>query len=118
MNTEIYKQKLLEEKVRLEKELATIGQINPDNPEDWEAIPTDPGSRESDPNDRADAIEDFETNTGILKQLEIQLDDVKDALVKIEKGTYGICEVSGEKIEEGRLNANPAARTCVEHMNN
>lgn len=116
MNTEIYKQKLLEEKARLEKELATVGRINPDNPADWEPVPVDPGSRESDPNDRADSIEDYETNTAILKQLEIQLTDVSDALAKIEAGTYGICEVSGHPIEEGRLNANPAARTCMEHM--
>jgi RNA polymerase-binding transcription factor DksA len=117
MNTEIYKQKLQEEQARLEKELATIGRINPDNPSDWEATPVDPGSRESDPNDKADMIEDYETNTAILKQLEIQLIDVKDALVKIEDGTYGMCEVSGHPIEEGRLEANPAARTCMEHMN-
>jgi RNA polymerase-binding transcription factor DksA len=116
MNIEFFKQKLQDEKARLEKELATIGRINPDNPGDWEAVPVDAGERESDPNDKADAIEDYETNTGILKQLEIQLDDVNDALNKIEAGTYGICEVSGHPIEEGRLNANPAARTCMEHM--
>lgn len=116
MNTEIYKQKLLEEKQKLEKELATVGRINPDNPADWEPTPVDPGSRESDPNDRADSIEDYETNTAILKQLEIQHTDVIDALAKIEAGTYGVCEVSGHPIEEGRLNANPAARTCMEHM--
>jgi len=107
----------MEEKERLVKELSTVGRINPDNPADWEAIPVDPGTREADPNDRADQVENFETNTAILKQLEIQLNDVKDALAKIEDNTYGICEVGGEEIEEGRLSANPAARTCVEHMN-
>lgn len=117
MNTEIFKQKLLEEKARLESELASIGRINPDNPNDWEAVPVDAGERESDPNDRADQVEDYETNTAILKQLEIQHTDVIDALAKIEAGTYGVCEVSGHPIEEGRLNANPAARTCMEHMN-
>ena len=117
MDIQFFKNKLQEEQARLEKELATIGRINPDNPSDWEATPVDPGSRESDPNDKADMIEDYETNTAILKQLEIQLIDVKDALVKIEDGTYGVCEVSGHPIEEGRLKANPAARTCMEHMN-
>ena len=117
MDIEFFKNKLLDEKARLEKELATIGRVNPDNPEDWEAVPVDTGSREADPNNKADMIEDYETNTAILKQLEIQLDDVKDALNKIEKNTYGICEVSGHPIEEGRLKANPAARTCMEHMN-
>lgn len=117
MNTEIYKQKLLDEKARLESELATVGRINPDNPMDWEALPVDPGEREADPNDRADGVEDYETNSAILKQLEIQHTDVVDALAKIEAGTYGVCEKSGDPIEEGRLNANPAARTCMKHMN-
>jgi RNA polymerase-binding transcription factor DksA len=117
MNTEIFKQKLEAEKAKLEAELSTIGRINPDNPADWEAVPVDPGERESDMNDVADRVENYETNTAILKQLEIQLADVNDALAKIEDGTYGICEVSGHPIEEGRLSANPAARTCMEHMN-
>lgn len=117
MNTELYKQKLEEEKARLEAELGTVGRINPDNPADWEATPVDAGDREADPNSRADHVEEYETNTAILKQLEIQHTDVVDALAKIEAGTYGICEVSGHQIEEGRLNANPAARTCMEHMN-
>jgi len=117
MNTEKYKQKLSEEKAKLEKELATIGRINPDSPTDWEAVPPDAGSRESDPNSSADHIEDYETNTAILKQLEIQLTDVNEALAQVEAGTYGVCEVCGEPIEEGRLDANPAARTCMKHMN-
>ena len=117
MDTQFFKDKLIEEKERLLKELASIGRINPDNPDDWEAVPVDAGSRESDPNDKADMIEDYETNTAILKQLEIQLQDVNDALARIEDGTYGICEISGHQIEEGRLKANPAARTCMEHMN-
>jgi DnaK suppressor protein len=117
MDIQFFKDKLEEEKARLLKELATIGRVNPDNPDDWEAVPVDPGSRQSDPNDKADMIEDYETNTAILKQLEIQLQDVNDALSRIESDTYGICEVSGHAIEEGRLKANPAARTCMEHMN-
>ncbi len=117
MNIEFFKNKLIEEQKKLEKELATVGRINPDNPEDWEPVPNDPGEREADPNDKADMIEEYETNTAILKQLEIQLNEVKDALTRIENGTYGICEVSGKPIEEGRLKANPAARTCMEHMN-
>ncbi len=118
MNTDFFKQKLIEEKEKLESELATVGRINPDNPADWEPVPVDPGDREADPNSRADHVEEYETNTAILKQLEIQHTDVLDALEKIEKGTYGECEVSGHQIEEGRLKANPAARTCMEHMNN
>ncbi len=113
----LYKGKLLEEKDKLEAELKTVGRINPDNPSDWEAVPSDVNEREVDPNKMADNIEEYENNTAILKQLETQLLDVNVALEKIEKGTYGICEVSGDLIEEGRLNANPAARTSMKHMN-
>ncbi len=48
--------------------------------------------------------------------LENRWNEVRAALKKIEAGTYGICEISGEPIEEDRLEVNPAARTCKEHM--
>lgn len=112
-----FKNLLLTEKTKLEDELSSIGRRNPENPEDWEALPTDAQTDSADLNDFADNIEDFETNTAILKQLEAQLVDVNDALAKIEEGNYGICEKSGQEIELDRLEANPAARTCKAHMN-
>jgi Tfp pilus assembly PilM family ATPase len=48
---------------------------------------------------------------------EVGLQEVMTALTKIEEGTYGTCEVSGDEIETDRLEANPAARTCKAHMN-
>ncbi|MDA8611278.1 TraR/DksA C4-type zinc finger protein [Candidatus Pacebacteria bacterium] len=116
MNTDKFKEKLEEEKAKLEEELKTVGRKNPDNPEDWEATPGDVNQRSADMNKLASNIEEFETHTAILKQLEKQLLDVNDALKKIEEGKYGICEANGEQIEEGRLEANPAARTCHDHM--
>jgi RNA polymerase-binding transcription factor DksA len=110
-----FKNKLEAEKEKLEAELSTVGRINPDNPNDWEAVPQDT-NRDTDPNDRADNMEEYENNTAILKELETQLIDVKDALEKIEKGTYGKCEVDGEDIEIERLEANPAARTRKANM--
>ena len=38
------------------------------------------------------------------------LHEVLDALQRIECGTYGICEITGEPIEAERLNAIPWAR--------
>ncbi len=111
------KQRLSEELTLVEAELATVGRKNPQNPADWEPTPplSDTSATESD--ELADKIEDFEQNAGILKQLEIRLGSIKRALEKIEGGTYGVCEISGEPIEEDRLEANPSARTCKEHMN-
>ncbi|MFA7193679.1 MAG: TraR/DksA C4-type zinc finger protein [Candidatus Paceibacterota bacterium] len=116
MNENKFKELLLAEKTRLEAELATVGRKNPENPDDWEATPSFTEDS-ADLNEFSDSIDNFETNTAILKQLETQYNDVKDALERIENGTYGVCEVSGEEIEEERLEANPSARTCKEHMN-
>jgi RNA polymerase-binding transcription factor DksA len=43
------------------------------------------------------------------------LNDIDEALAKFDKGTYGLCEVCGEPISEARLEAMPAARTCITH---
>lgn len=101
----------------LETELKSVGHINPDNPKDWEPSSGEVDVNASDSADIADNIESYESNTAILKQLENQYNDVKLALEKIGKGTYGICEISGEPIEKERLEANPAARTSVAHKN-
>jgi len=110
-----FKTRLAEEKEKLEGELLTIGRRNPSNPNDWEALPPE-GDREADPNAAADLIEGYEDNTAILKDLEIRYNDVLAALSRIEEGTYGMCEIGNEEIQEARLNADPAARTCTVHM--
>jgi RNA polymerase-binding transcription factor DksA len=110
-----FKDRLEKEKKILEDELATVGRINPSNPNDWEAVPGSLDIDNADENELADKIEEFEGNSAILKQLETQLNDVKSALEKIENGKYGICEVTGEEIERERLEANPAARTKIDH---
>jgi RNA polymerase-binding transcription factor DksA len=118
MNTDTYKEKLLAERAKLEEELSDIGQKNPDNPDDWEATPDEEmDNKDADRNIRADAIEEYANRIGVAAPLEARLAEVNAALLRIEEGTYGICEVSGEKIEEDRLEANPAARTCKAHMN-
>ena len=108
---------LLEKELKiLETELKSVGHVNPNNPKDWEASSGEVDINASDSADIADNIESYESNTAILKPLEIQYNNVKLALDKIKKGTYGICEVSGEPIEKERLEANPAARTSMAHM--
>jgi DnaK suppressor protein len=43
------------------------------------------------------------------------LDEVRRARQAVADGTYGICEVCGEPIPEGRLEARPWATRCVTH---
>lgn len=115
MNTHHLKTELEKELKKLEEELRTVGHINPENPADWEAGADNLNTVPADRNETADQIENYESNTSILKQLETQLGDVKNALQKIETGTYGTCEVCGQPIPDGRLAANPSARTCIAH---
>ena len=105
------------EKKLLEEELTDIARLNPDT-NTWEAIPDQDMVGEIDDNDAADRFEDFESRTSMVTTFQTRLKDINEALAKIEAGTYGNCEVDGShKIEEARLDANPAARTCKEHMN-
>lgn len=111
------KQVLTNEQKSLTTELGKIGQENPETG-DWYAIPpvTD-GDADADYSDQADYVEDFESRAARLGELEKKLVDVRDALAKIDAGTYGICEKSGEPIELDRLEANPSARTAKAYMN-
>jgi len=71
----------------------------------------------ADKNIVADRHEDYEGRHAITDELEIRLNNINDALKKIEEGKYGVCEIGGEEIEEDRLEANPSAKTCKKHLN-
>jgi RNA polymerase-binding transcription factor DksA len=43
------------------------------------------------------------------------LDEVRRARARVVAGTYGRCEVCGEPIPEGRLEARPWATRCIDH---
>ena len=58
----------------------------------------------------------LETALNIAGTESKRLRDVMDALLRIEKGTYGICEGSGKPIPLKRLEAFPSARYCVEYQ--
>jgi RNA polymerase-binding transcription factor DksA len=110
-----FKIRLLAEKEKLESEMKGIGHRNPGVPDDWEAAPTELGT-ESDLADQADVVMNHENNSSILADLEARYDTILAALDRIEKRTYGKCEVCGELISEARLEAEPAAVTCTLHM--
>lgn len=115
MKTEHFKKKLEEEKIKIESEMGTVGRKNPRVPNDWEVAPSEMGM-ESDLADQADVVMSRENNAAILADLEARYDTVLTALSRIEKKTYGTCEVCGEPIVIARLEADPAATTCVVHM--
>lgn len=115
MNTQT-KDKLLAEKATIEEELSGIARFNPETTQ-WEATPDQDLMGEIDDNDAADRFEDFEERSSMTHALQSRLSDIDAALASIEEGTYGKCVVCGKAIESDRLAANPAAKTCKEHMN-
>lgn len=51
---------------------------------------------------------------GIIANQQIkELEEIEDALKRIEKGTYGICDMCDEPIALGRLRAKPFAKFCT-----
>lgn len=114
MNTKYFKQRLEEEKAKLELEMSSIGRRNPLVLDDWEAVPPETGA-ESDSVDQADDVTHNEENAGILADLEARYDTILAAEKNLEKGTYGVCEICGGVIEETRLTADPVATTCIAH---
>lgn len=51
----------------------------------------------------------------LASSLKDQLDAVEQALVKLDEGTYGLCERCQQPIPAARLEAVPASRFCIEH---
>jgi DnaK suppressor protein len=58
---------------------------------------------------------DQEFTLGLMDSERKLLKEIDDALQRIEQGTYGLCEGTGEQIQKARLEAQPWARYCVEY---
>lgn len=103
------KEKLLGEKSRLEAELSRFAKstgVEGSYETQIENIGTDP-------DENATEVEGYVDNLALESNLEGQLKDANDALEKMSKGAYGICEKTGKEISIDRLRAYPAARTAI-----
>lgn len=54
------------------------------------------------------------SQVAVHDKLQVTRADVARALVKLDEGTYGVCDVCGGPIGEGRLEVHPWAVLCVE----
>lgn len=104
---------LMAEQAALEEELADHGKQT-DNEDSWDASSESEGE-EADPSDAADNIEEFGNNIPLVAELQKRFKEVKSALRRMKEGSYGTCEECGEDIDLNRLEANPAAATCIRH---
>ena len=63
-----------------------------------------------------DATDAFEQTVGVALQRKVEatLDEVTQALAKLDDGTYGLCETCGARIDRARLEALPYATYCMD----
>ena len=115
MNIDHFKTKLDAELKVVVGELKELGWKNPDTKE-WETTGGDIDQTATEDDELGDRQEEYEERREETEALQTKWSEIKTALEKIENGTYGKCEECGKPIEEDRLEANPAARTCKADM--
>lgn len=104
------KSQLLKEKEELEKNIGRIARPVDKEEGDYETTFDDIGN---DRDDNATEVDQYSDNLSVETTLEKKLQDVIDALERMENGTYGICENCQKEISIERLKANPSAKTCI-----
>jgi RNA polymerase-binding protein DksA len=110
IDTEHFKQRLLEERRRVSEALNYIHEENRGQLEDdREEIPSD-----NHPGDMATSTFDRELDATLEGNEERLLQAIDAALQRIEDGTYGICQNCGQPINAERLEALPWTTRCID----
>jgi RNA polymerase-binding transcription factor DksA len=78
-----------------------------------EAIGVDSGANDSGFADSGQVTAERGEIDALVGSLQETLNDIDNALTKIDAGTYGQCEECGKPIGDARLEAMPAARLCI-----
>lgn len=88
--------------------LSKIGRLKKEDP-----FATEDRSLIMEPGTDAAQLFSHERIEVLKNQLKGDLAEIEAALKKIKKGTYGICERCGKKIDEARLAVKPQAVYCL-----
>lgn len=100
---------LLAEKERIDNELKKFTHPDEYVGDYYEAVFPEYGAKND---DNAQEVSAFSSNLALEKGLESSLAAIENALEKIKKGRFGICELCKNEIDAARLKAFPAATTC------
>lgn len=68
---------------------------------------------DADSSEQAVDLADDEALAGVSQVLRREIADIRQALLRIEEGTYGECAVCGKPIAPARLEALPTATRCI-----
>jgi RNA polymerase-binding transcription factor len=104
MNTERFKQRLLDKEQELLQEIARLEDEARDSGEAEVRDSTDDATASQ---NTSEALQEDALASQTLEQ-------VRDALRRIDGGTYGRCTACGRQIEPARLEAVPWAAYCLE----
>ena len=68
---------------------------------------------DADSSEQAVDLSDDEALAGVSQVLRREIADIRQALARMEDGSYGECAVCGQPIAEARLEALPTATRCI-----
>lgn len=98
-----FKERLEEEREKLSRDIHEL-----ETPPDFG---DEPG-----PEDDMDEAEKSYDNQAVANSYRARLAEVEEALMRITKGVYGICEKTGKEIPKDALNINPEMRFHPDYL--
>jgi len=111
MDEESARRRLLGEQARVQGLIQSVKAGLGDEPENEQVAEL--AAYDQHPADMGSETFEREKDLSILEQLETELAEIQAALQRVDDGTYGIDEVTGDPIAPERLEAVPTARTNV-----
>ncbi len=116
-NAELDQEFIAQQKGRLQDLKAELERVRDGVQEDEQFRAEEEGDfTEHDSGDMSQSLFTREVDATVERQVERRLEHVERALRKIEEGTYGLSDDSGERIPKGRLEAMPEAIRTVEEQ--
>ena len=110
IDTEHYRKRLLDERERVQEAIDYLHEENSGSLEDeTQEIPSD-----NHPGDFASVTFDREMDYTLEENEGRLLKDIDAALVRIDNGTFGICQSCGKPIDPERLEALPYTTQCID----
>jgi RNA polymerase-binding protein DksA len=105
------KENLIQKKQQLIQDLQDLSKKDPHETDNRTASFPEYGDK---PDENAQEISEYSTVVMAEKVLEKSIEEIEEALKRIENDTYGICKYCGKEIGEKRLMARPTASSCID----
>ena len=112
IDTDRYRDALLEERGRVERALAALREAHPGSLES--EVEEVPGTPDNHLGETATATVDREIDYSLGENAGELLEQIDAALARIEDGSYGTCTACGREIDPERLDAFPWAALCID----